>query len=197
MTGRHSILSTQAPEARLRWLIGVSLIVHALLFALFLGKPHESSEKIFFQPAYTVSLVELPADSRPRAGAGRNSKMTMWKGPAPLESQVKTQTARKHPILTIPKKKNAPEAESAAQTAAGQHAISRPQSTLRELRLKRYYQAVWNKIKSAWILPDYGTSPQQLEAIVLITINRNGTVVRSAFEKKSGNSHLDRSVIRA
>ncbi|MCP4716218.1 MAG: TonB C-terminal domain-containing protein, partial [Deltaproteobacteria bacterium] len=37
----------------------------------------------------------------------------------------------------------------------------------------------------------------QLEAIVLITINRNGTVVRSAFEKKSGNSHLDRSVIRA
>ena len=66
-----------------------------------------------------------------------------------------------------------------------------------DLRFSWYYQAVWNKIKSAWILPSYGTSRQPREAIVVLKIDKSGRILRVAFEKKSGDPGLDNSVLRA
>jgi TonB family protein len=66
------------------------------------------------------------------------------------------------------------------------------------LRFSRYYQSIWGKIRGAWLLPEYGMDNQEtLEAIVVIKIRKDGKILSSEFEKKSGNVYLDRSVMRA
>jgi TonB family protein len=67
-----------------------------------------------------------------------------------------------------------------------------------DLRFRLYYQAIWNKIQKSWILPAYNSQlKNQLEAIVILKISRDGTILNIDFEKKSGDNNMDQSVIRA
>ena len=45
--------------------------------------------------------------------------------------------------------------------------------------------------------PPHYNARKQLETVVIITISRNGTILDTQFEKKSGDANLDRSVLRA
>jgi len=65
-----------------------------------------------------------------------------------------------------------------------------------DLRYSRYYQALWERIQRAWVLPPYDRTGR-LEAIVVITVSRDGKILSFAFEKKSGDENLDASVERA
>jgi TolA protein len=65
-------------------------------------------------------------------------------------------------------------------------------------RFARYYQAVYEKIYQSWTLPDFVVEKQRLgEAIVIIKIQRDGKILGAEFEKMSGNSQLDSSVLNA
>ena len=61
------------------------------------------------------------------------------------------------------------------------------------------YRALVNeKIESNWVLPEQlSQEKEDLEAVVVVRARRDGTVFDINFEKKSGNSYFDDSVLKA
>lgn len=61
------------------------------------------------------------------------------------------------------------------------------------------YRALVNeKIESNWVLPErLSQEKEDLEAVVVVRARRDGTVFDINFEKKSGNSYFDDSVLKA
>ena len=60
------------------------------------------------------------------------------------------------------------------------------------------YRALVNeKIQSNWVLPERLSQEEDLEAVVVVRARRDGTVFDINFEKKSGNSYFDDSVLKA
>jgi len=71
-------------------------------------------------------------------------------------------------------------------------------SSALESRLSDYYSAIWAKIKKEWTLPgDLPKGRADLETVIVITLERDGKVQKSSFEKRSGNTHYDQSAMRA
>lgn len=60
--------------------------------------------------------------------------------------------------------------------------------------LKQYLSAIYRKIQVNWSLPEVTDWDNDLEAILAITVTRNGTVIRSKFEKTSSNIYFNRFV---
>ena len=61
------------------------------------------------------------------------------------------------------------------------------------------YRALVNeKIESNWVLPErLNQGKVKLEAVVVVRVRRDGTVFDIQFEKKSGDSYFDDSVLKA
>jgi len=71
-------------------------------------------------------------------------------------------------------------------------------SSLRESQMNEYYGLIWAKIKQSWTIPENLLKERvDLEAIIIIIIERNGRVQKSWFEKKSGNALYDQMAMRA
>ena len=71
-------------------------------------------------------------------------------------------------------------------------------SSALESKLNEYCDRIWEKIKKEWTLP--GNLPKgktDLEAIIVVIIERDGKIQKSWFEKKSGNAHYDQMSMRA
>jgi TonB family protein len=198
----------------------LSFILHLILFSIFIGKAPKKTKKVYFSPTYSVNLVNMPSSpASGNKGSFRTKKTSLWKGPAANTSHVKTMSTRKHTILTIPKKSNSgvknktngskeksmtpfqleggtlsgSEGQQPAQ--AGNAGQTGPVSSS-DIRFNRYYTAVYNKIYNSWVLPGYG-SKRQLEAVVNIRITKNGKILETSFEQRSGSAYFDRSVLRA
>jgi colicin import membrane protein len=58
-----------------------------------------------------------------------------------------------------------------------------------------YYGKITSQIRQEWLYPD--TEEKNLEAIIAVTIARDGTVSVQKIEKSSGNALFDRSAMRA
>ncbi|MBM4346821.1 MAG: TonB C-terminal domain-containing protein [Deltaproteobacteria bacterium] len=70
--------------------------------------------------------------------------------------------------------------------------------SLREAKLNEYYGLLWTKIKQSWTLPENILKERvDLEAIIVIIIERDGRIQKSWFEKKSGNTLYDQMAMRA
>lgn len=66
------------------------------------------------------------------------------------------------------------------------------------IKHKIYYNLIWKRIRSVWVLPDAALAGQKnLEAIIGIRISPSGQIEDIQFEKKSGNSIFDESALRA
>lgn len=219
MTHTHFLIRENPAGPRLRWMVLLSLAAHSLVLGLLMGSPPDADRSVFFSPTYTVSLVGMPAGepgdgNAPGDAAGGAQRRTtgtdstpgpLWHGPQEIASQVKTIGRRTH-TLTI-SKKTAPDGKSTAAhlPAAGAEAAGRgsggtPGGTAAgpaDLRFSRYYEAVWQQIKAAWVLPQLDGRGKRAAAVALITISRDGRITAMSFEKKSGNTALDRSVERA
>jgi colicin import membrane protein len=63
--------------------------------------------------------------------------------------------------------------------------------------MKQYYSAVYQKIHDHWVLPDLQNWDNALEAILVITIRKDGVVTDSFFEKKSANIYFNQFVLKA
>jgi len=65
-------------------------------------------------------------------------------------------------------------------------------------KLDDYYNLIWEKIKKEWTLPeDLPKGKTDLEAVIIVIIERNGKIQKSWFEKKSGNALYDQMAMRA
>ncbi len=65
-------------------------------------------------------------------------------------------------------------------------------------RLNDYYSLIWAKIKEGWTLPeDLPKGKFELEAIIVLVIDKGGKLQKSWFEKKSGSALYDQMAMRA
>ncbi|MGM0681626.1 MAG: energy transducer TonB [Thermodesulfobacteriota bacterium] len=60
--------------------------------------------------------------------------------------------------------------------------------------LNQYLATVHRKIQANWILPEVTDGQEDLGAVISITVNRQGTLVRSQFEKHSDNVYFNRFI---
>ena len=71
-------------------------------------------------------------------------------------------------------------------------------SGMMSLKFKLYYNLIWERIRSGWVLPEHALGGKKnLETIISIRIDKNGQIEDIQFEKKSGNATLDESALRA
>ena len=66
------------------------------------------------------------------------------------------------------------------------------------IKFKMYYNLIWERIRSVWVLPEEALRGQKnLETILAIRIAKDGQIEDIQFEKKSGNTYFDSSAMRA
>jgi TonB family protein len=63
--------------------------------------------------------------------------------------------------------------------------------------LRAYQELVRERIIDAWILPLPREEARNLQAVALLSVNRDGRIVRLELLKTSGNSLFDESLLRA
>ena len=63
--------------------------------------------------------------------------------------------------------------------------------------MKQYLATVYQKIHEHWVLPDLQNWDNSLEAVLVIVIQRDGTVAKSYFERKSDNIYFNQFVLKA
>lgn len=80
----------------------------------------------------------------------------------------------------------------------GEVATGGASSGIMSIKHKIYYNLIWQRIRSVWVLHEEALGGKKnLETIITIRIGRDGQIEEMQFEKKSGNSHLDESALRA
>jgi TonB family protein len=71
-------------------------------------------------------------------------------------------------------------------------------SSLLEAKLNDYYSTIWAMIKKEWSLPEnLPKGKTDLETVIVVVIEKDGSVQKSWFEKKSGNNLYDQMAMRA
>jgi colicin import membrane protein len=60
-----------------------------------------------------------------------------------------------------------------------------------------YVMEVWSLIKSNWAYPASMESKKDLEAVVVIMVKSDGTIMKTSFEKRSASPLFDDSVMKA
>lgn len=84
------------------------------------------------------------------------------------------------------------------QAASGAFAAGAATADTTSLRFQVYYTEIWERVRRHWVLPEALVSkPGGLEAVVVARIRRDGSLAKVWLEKKSGNSRLDASAVRA
>ena len=87
---------------------------------------------------------------------------------------------------------------SAGAIETGESGTGGASSGFMSIKHKIYYNLIWQRIRSAWVLPEGALGGKKdLETIIAIRIAKDGRIEDIQFEKKSGNSQLDESALRA
>ncbi len=137
MTTHHSILQTQLPDKRLRWMLAVSLVIHLIVFGICFFKA--PGDRVYFNPyanSISVDLLAAPGPPGPKTDNPQQVQqpVKLWKGPAKVEADTKVSVERSHNVITVQKKeenvydptaekraseKEGPQKPAAAQSPAG------------------------------------------------------------------------------
>ncbi len=79
---------------------------------------------------------------------------------------------------------------------SGVAGISGTRSTLQQVRLRAYYNRLWEHVNSHWSIPP-GLRGRGLSVILSVVIDRNGRILRRVVEESSGSPPFDESALRA
>jgi len=184
------------------------------------GKESAASESKGVPPARKAEAVvrkESPAKRIPEAPKPREkpvviAKKTLEKAPSPVEkpkvspseliekalSKIEKEVkSEQHLDKALAKLENeSSESKSAHGPPADERpggGIGSPGSTIMQI----YQAEVESLIKSNWHYPVAMDSQRDVEALVVLMVKRDGTIVKSRFEKRSGNVLFDESVLKA
>lgn len=206
----------RADGVGLNSMIVLSALLHTLILFVILFSPSLPAPKRTFGPAYTVDLVSMPA-SEPGARPAR-IPFSEEVGVTPRDSSVVARRAvEATPVVPIERirvqRRESPaqvddairqieERLAAARGAETTSPRGTPQPPSRENgasadRMNPYYSALWVRIKEQWALPEVVHGGDQLEAVLAVTILRDGSLNRLTYEKRSGNRLFDESAENA
>ena len=90
--------------------------------------------------------------------------------------------------------KAAASATATAQAGSGTGSGAGGGGVMVDENLRRYLIAVNNQIQEHWVLPDLQNWKENVEAIVIIRVRRDGAVVETSFKKKSDNVFFNQFV---
>ncbi len=88
------------------------------------------------------------------------------------------------------------EASARGPGGSGAAGLSGTRSTLQEVRLRAYYNRLWEHVNSHWGIPP-GLKGRGLSVILSVVIDRNGRILRRVVEESSGSPPFDESALRA
>ena len=75
-----------------------------------------------------------------------------------------------------------------------------PAGPVAGITIQIYRMEVETRIKDNWAYPVALSDPkslENLEAVVVLTVKRDGSIIKSEFKKRSGNPIFDESVLKA
>ena len=67
---------------------------------------------------------------------------------------------------------------------------------VRSIVFKQYLAALYDRVHAYWVLPEMRRWDPDLEAVVVLTIRRDGTVVHTSIEKRSRDPFFDQFVMK-
>ncbi len=111
-----------------------------------------------------------------------------------LSSLLQTQEPDEKTETAPPSEKTKTKVFQGGEGKPGEEGVGKTGSSVSKAVLKQYLASVYREIQANWILPEVTDWKKDLEAILLITITRQGTVIKSTFEKRSDNIYFDRFV---
>lgn len=157
----------------------------------FADTPAKSNQQV--EKLNVPVMPEVPITSQNNTALDRKMDQLISRPKPPAPSNPPTGKATPAPAQSTPQSSG----KAAKQAAAGS-SVTSTSTTGGQIGLARrlYYTEVWNAIRSQWALPEFLKS-QQLEAVLVLTVRRDGKIVSIRFEKKSGNNLFDESVLRA
>ncbi len=201
----------------------VSACTHVAVLSLLTFLPWFSARKIHV-PMYPVTLITqaAPKSTPPKATARVTKKPTKKlvkkvtkkpvraRKPKPKEkvvlkkkpprkdviSEKRVQQKMESRLEELRKKVETEEKPEVTEKVA--EIAPKPSRAIIDMRLRAYYDLIWRRIKEEWILPgSLLEESEDRETIIVIKVRRDGGILESWFEKKSGSSMYDESAMRA
>ena len=163
------------------------------------------SERKIHVPIYPVTLITQAAPRQKPPKAKVTKKPVRPKKPKPREKIVVKKKPVKKDIISekrvqqriasaiekLRKKVETEEKQEVTQVAP------KPSRALIDMRLRTYYNAIWQRIKEEWILPEGLLEEVKEVPVIIIKVGRDGGIIESWFEEKSGSTMYDESAMRA
>jgi len=202
----------------------LSAFIHLAVLSLLALLPWFSARKIHV-PIYPVTLITqaAPKPAPPKAKVTRKAaekptkkltkvtkKPARAKKPEPREKVVlKKKPARKDVISekrvqrrmesALERLRKKVEVEEKPEVTKDVVQIApKPSKAVIDMKLKKYYYSVWQRIQEEWILPPSLLEEiEDPETVIVIKVQRDGSILESWFEEKSGSSIYDESAMRA
>lgn len=159
-------------------------------------KPEPAREKPVVKPAVTTPPADIAEEFLPSGGdeaarLERRKKIEQLQMEAQrlYESfQAEDNTATNESVQ--PEEVPADTPAEVSTPAGGSDASS-------NIRFRAYYDRIWAKIRSSWVLPEGVTSSTSLTTVVGIRIAASGEIEQYWIEERSGNDYYDQSALRA
>ena len=200
----------------------LSACIHLAVLSLLAFLPWFSARKIHV-PMYPVTLItqaapkptvekpkvtvtKKPAEKpvkkvtkKPvRAKKTKPKKMVVLKKKPVKEdviSKKRVQQRMESAIEKLRKKVETEEKPVVAEEVA--QVTPKPSKAVIDMRLKSYYNSIWQRIKEEWILPGSLLEEVMEVPVIVIKVRRDGSILESWFEEKSDSSIYDESAMRA
>jgi TonB family protein len=183
----------------------LSFLLHALVLSILILSPSWPTPKWTFGPVYTVDLVSMSAPDRdnmtsPVSGdVGTRSRAVVLKkqvGTLPSEPIYPVKTRKKDvsgevdkAIEDIRNRTGTSSEDARARSAGGDVEMT--------MKMRVYYAVIWSRIREQWAFPEEMLPNEVYEAVIAVTILRNGALADMEFEKKSGSEYFDDSALKA
>jgi colicin import membrane protein len=207
-------------KGRMSGMILISLLFHAVVLLLLFFTPSFPSPKLTFGPVYTVSLVKFSGNVSERKSTPAATKELMENSRPETVLKKRVEPEPVIPIRSLESRRKQDQTlekamEEIRKRAASSAATPKPQEPVSpevkastpsqpppgdaemDAKMRAYYAMIWSRIKGRWALPQGILPGEILEAVIDVTILRNGTVMEMNFEKKSGNRYFDESALKA
>lgn len=194
-------------------MIVLSVLLHALVLFVVFFSPSLPMPKRTFVPAYTVDLVTMPAAETEKQGARipfgeeisveeRETAVAVRRpvdiGAAASIERIRVQRREttgelNEAIRQIRKRVTATSPSEPAEKPGPSGTGQAPAGDADADRMNAYYTELWRRIQEQWALPEAILADRNLEAVLTVTIVRDGSINRLDFEKRSGNRRFDES----
>jgi len=88
------------------------------------------------------------------------------------------------------------QASAGGPGGSGAAGISGSRTAIEEVRLRAYYNRLWERVKDHWAIPP-GLKGRDLSVIVSVVLDRKGRILRRVVEESSGSEAFDTAALMA